>query len=84
MSLDKNNPNFLEYNRMFVDLWGLFKKYYSPKFGNPEEEDAWWESFISEVSDFREKYKRFPLAGPLVMCIHQEMERKYRENKEEK
>ena len=82
MSLDKNNPDFMKFNKMFVELWNLFKLYYSPKCGTPEEEDLWWDSFIKDCNEFINRYDKQPFARALVMCLSDEMERKFK-NKEE-
>lgn len=82
MCLDKTNPDFMRYNRMFVDLWGLFKLYYSPKCGTPAEEDAWWEAFITDANELCKRYEKEPLIKALLMCLSDEFARKYRENKE--
>lgn len=78
MSLDKNHPDFMRYNRMFVDLWGLFKLYYSPKHGTPAEEDAWWETFKKDADELSAKYDKEPLIRALVMCLSDEFERKFK------
>ena len=84
MSLDKNHPDFLKYNKMFVELWGLFKLYYSPKCGTQEEEDAWWEAFMSDANELIEKYSKEPLIRALVMCLSDEFTRKFREEKRDR
>lgn len=81
MSLNKNHPDFMKFNKMFVDLWNLFKLYYSPMKGTPAEEEEWWEAFIKDCDTFCKNYDNEPFARALVMCLSDEMERKYK-NKE--
>ncbi len=82
--LEKTNPDFMRYNRMFVDLWGLFKLYYSPKCGTPTEEDAWWEAFMNEADSLSTKYDKEPLIRALVLCLSDEFTRKFKFKKEER
>ena len=68
----------MKFNRMFVDLWNLFKLYYSPNCKTQEEEDAWWQAFINDAQEFSKKYDMMPFARALVMCLQDEMTRKFR------
>ena len=84
MSMDRNHPDFMRYNRMFVDLWGLFKLYYSPKLGTPAEEDAWWAAFMRDANELRTKYDKEPLIIELLMCLSNEFARKLQNQEETK
>ena len=65
----------MKFNRMFIDLWNLFKLYYSPNCKTQEEEDTWWQAFIDDAQEFSKRYDNQPFARALAMCLQDKMER---------
>lgn len=81
--LDKNSPDFMKYNKMFVELWSIFKRFYTPDISSTEEEDVWWLEWMATYNKFVVDYKDIPLAHALIECLSRELERKFRVMKED-
>ena len=60
----------LYYNRMFVDIWELFKEY-----SQPDGSSQFWSSYKTAVDQLDRKYKRSELFRNLALAVTKELER---------
>lgn len=60
----------------FSEIWTIFKKYYEVR-----EDNTYWDSVVEEFIIIMKKYD-CPLCDAIVLAIIDELDRKYREEKQ--
>lgn len=60
----------LYYNRMFVDIWELFKEY-----SQPDGSNQFWSSYKIAVDRLDRKYEHSELFRNLALAVTKELER---------
>lgn len=60
----------LYYNRMFVDIWELFKEY-----SQPDGSSQFWSNYKIAVDRLDRKYEHSELFRNLVLAVTKELER---------
>lgn len=58
--------------QMFVDFWNICQKYWIVDKGD----DKYWESVISEIDEFTQKYKEITLSRQLALAFMTDLEKR--------
>lgn len=61
---------------LFMDFWQICQKYWGV-----EDNDNYWQEFLTDADNFYKKYRCIPLAGRIIIALIETQEQQLKESK---